>query len=64
MSVAAWVNAVAMLTDVSLTLHFSGLGGEVMILGAPGYDAEFKVDSRCFRRAKRANAGSFSFSSS
>jgi len=30
------VNAVAMLTDVSFTLHLSGLGGEVMTFGPPG----------------------------
>ena len=32
------MNAVAILTDVSLTLHFSGFGGEVMSLGPPGCD--------------------------
>jgi hypothetical protein len=53
------VKAVAMLTEVSLTDHFSGLGGEVMVLGPPGRDA----DSRCLRRAKRTRAGSFSSSS-
>ena len=56
------MNAVAILTDVSLTLHFSGFGGEVMILGAPGCDTKFEAESRCLRRAKRANAGSFSSS--
>ena len=30
------MNAVAILTDVSLTLHFSGFGGEVMTLEPPG----------------------------
>lgn len=35
MSVAAWLNAVAILTDVSLTLHLSGFGGEEMTLGPP-----------------------------
>lgn len=36
MSLTACWNAVAMLTDVSLTLHFSGCGGEVMVFGPPG----------------------------
>jgi hypothetical protein len=62
MSDAAWVNAVAILTVVSFTLHFSGLGGEVMILGPP--ERETRACSRCLIRAKRANAGSFSSSSS
>ena len=57
------MKAVAMLTEVSLTDHFSGLGGEVMILGPPGRDATVSADSRCLRRAKRTRAGSFSSSS-
>jgi hypothetical protein len=32
----AWWNAVAILTEVSLTLHFSGCGGEEIIFGPPG----------------------------
>ena len=56
------MNAVAILTVVSFTLHFSGLGGEVMILGPPGRVE--RACSRCLIRAKRANAGSFSSSSS
>ena len=56
------MNAVAMLTEVSFTLHFSGLGGDVMTFGAPGLWS--CTASRCFRRAKRNNAGSFSSSSS
>lgn len=62
MSDAAWVNAVAILTVVSLTSHFSGFGGEVMILGPPGRDK--RACSRCLILAKRASAGSFSSSSS
>jgi hypothetical protein len=56
------VNAVAILTVVSFTLHFSGFGGEVMTFGPPG--REERTCSRCFMRAKRAKAGSFSLSSS
>lgn len=59
--VAAWMNAVAMFTEVSLTLHFSGLGGEVMILGPPGREVRSVLVSRCLRRANRTSAGSFSF---
>ena len=33
---AAWWKAVATLTEVSLSAHFSGFGGEVIILGPPG----------------------------
>ena len=57
---AAWLKAVAMFTEVSLTLHFSGLGGDVMIFGPPGRTGAV---SRCFRRANRTSAGSFSCSS-
>jgi hypothetical protein len=49
MSDAACVNAVAMLTVVSLTLHLSGLGGDVMTLGPPG--REGRTCSRCLMRA-------------
>lgn len=60
---AACVNAVAMLTVVSLTFHLVGLGGEVMTLGPPGREA-CNAASRCFWRANRASAGSLVFPSS
>ena len=60
---AACVNAVAMLTVVSLTFHLVGLGGEVMTLGPPGRVAS-NAASRCFWRANRARAGSLLFPSS
>lgn len=57
---AAWMKAVAMLTEVSLTLQRSGCG-VVLSLGAPGLSAaatDAAADSRCLRRAKRTSAGS------
>lgn len=42
-----------MLTEVSLTLHFSGFGAVVIVFGPPGRDW-----SRCLSLAKRAKAGS------
>lgn len=60
------MNAVAILTEVSLTLHFSGLGGEVIIFEPPGRSVKSLVVAAaacCFARAKRDKADSFSFSS-
>jgi hypothetical protein len=50
MSLAACVNAVAIWTEVSFTLHRSGLGGDVIVFGPPGRDAKVSC-SRCFSRA-------------
>lgn len=62
MSSAARVNAFAMLTVVSLTLHFSGLGGEA---GAPPPRDELGLlRSSCLRRAYRTRAGPSSCCSS
>lgn len=49
-SLAACVKAVAMLTEVSFTLHFSGLGGEVKVFGPPGREERLLMEacSRCF----------------
>jgi hypothetical protein len=60
-SSAANVNAFAILTVVSFTLHFSGLGGEVMVRGpTPGPVLLMMFWSRCLRRAYRTRAGSSS----
>jgi hypothetical protein len=51
---------VATLTEVSLTLHLSGLcGGEVMVLGPPGRFAS-SACSLCFILANLARAESLS----
>lgn len=56
---AIW-SALAILTEVSLTDHLSGFGGDVMIFGPPGRDAKA---SRCLILANLANAEVLSSSS-
>lgn len=53
-----------MFTDVSFTLHLSGLGGDVIIFGPLGRMLRSEPISRCFKRANLTKAGSFSLSSS
>lgn len=53
---AAWLKALAICTEVSLTAHLVGLGGSGMVRGAES--VALRACSRCLRRAKRTSAGS------